>query len=144
MADLWHYRLNGFEIGPVPASEVRRLLQKGRLALDTPVRPEESTVWATAEKLGITVAAVVHVEPAPPVSEPAALESRPSTDWPVLALERLAPVGVPLGAALVADWGTRPVAGVGWVILASFAGIGLRILATGSRNLGVISRGGST
>jgi hypothetical protein len=143
MTDQWHYQLNGFEIGPVPASEVRRLLLKGRLAPDTPVRSEGSEVWATADRLRPPE------EPAASTAPPArnAQHDAPATlapsstigPWPIALLEKGAPPGIPLAVAAMLTW-ERPIWCLGALLLAGFAGVALRVVARAALDLDAIRR----
>ena len=50
MASRWYYKVMGEELGPVSATELRQLAQRGVLDLDAPVR-NESSDWVSAGKV---------------------------------------------------------------------------------------------
>ncbi len=89
----WFYQVNGFELGPVPTPEIQRLLQKGRIAPDTPVRREGDGSWRTADRLPVAD------DPAPR-SMVAAIRSRPAPRRRDV-LDRFAVLGIPIGVALI-------------------------------------------
>lgn len=117
MSEKYRYQVNGFELGPVPAVEVARLLRKGRVAPDTPVRPEAGGEWTTAERLGGSPRNEPNPAPAPN-SSPGAT---PGTPWHLVLLDRFAALGVPLGVALMVPW-ERPGFAAGALTLSVFAG----------------------
>jgi GYF domain 2 len=113
MPPLWYYQVNGFDLGPVPHSELHRLSQKGRIAPKTPVRRDGGD-WMDAEQaLGLDA------------NEPVARRVMP-VPWHIALLDRAAPFGIPLGMALL-PWGRVP-ACVGLVILSPFAVASFRLL----------------
>lgn len=113
MPTLWYYRVNGFDIGPVPQPELHRLSQKGRIAPKTPVRREGGD-WMDAEQaLGLDV------------DEAGARRGMPRP-WRMTLLDRVAPYAMPLGMALL-PW-SRVAACVGLVILSPFAVASFRLL----------------
>jgi hypothetical protein len=117
MTTLWFYQVNGFDLGPVPQSELHRLSQKGRIAPRTPVRPEGGD-WMEAEQaLGL-----------------GGKEAVGSRSGLITVLHRMAPFGIPMGMALL-PWG-RAAACVGLLILSPFAAASFRLLlgiATGRK-----------
>ena len=123
----WFYRINGFELGPVPPAEIRRLLQKGRIAPDTPARHERGGDWVTVERA---------VEP-----DDASIPHRPglAEPWHILLLERFAIFGIPIGIALSLPWG-RLAPSVGVMALTPFAVALIRLLVGIARDLGAIRR----
>jgi hypothetical protein len=117
----WFYQIQGFESGPVPLTEMSRLILKGRIKPDTLVRPDHGE-WVHAEK-------VTSLYPSPTVvPEP----------WHMILLERFAAFGIPLGVALI-PWG-RAASFVGLLILAVFAVALIRLLVQLVRELSAIRR----
>ncbi len=104
MAEVWYYEVNGFELGPVPTAEIHRLLAKGRVAADTPIRPHNGGQWKRVHD-------VTHVP---------RLANAKSDPWPVALLDRWAVVGIPLGVALILT-DQRPAFIAGMVLLTPFA-----------------------
>lgn len=137
MSERWHYQLNGFELGPVPATEILRLVRKGRLAADTPVRPEGEGAWSTAELLGGRDREAARS----PIAEPSSAPIAPSRDdrWHERFLDRVGPFGVPVGVALTLPW-DRPAWSVGALVHATIAGAWIRLLVGAARDLGAIRR----
>ena len=112
MPTLWYYRVNGFDLGPVPQPELLRFSQKGRIAPKTPVRREGGD-WMDAEQafgLGADVPVAGRAVPLP---------------WRITRLDRVAPFAIPLGMALL-PWG-RVAACLGLVIQSPFAVASLRL-----------------
>jgi hypothetical protein len=113
MPTLWYYRVNGFELGPVPQPELHRLSQKGRIAPKTPVRPEGGDWMDAEEALGLDASGPVD-------------RRVKQLRWRIILLDRVAPFGIPLGMALL-PWG-RVAAGAGLVILSPIAVASFRLL----------------
>jgi GYF domain 2 len=102
MPDVWFYEVNGFELGPVPTAEIKRLLAKGRVAADTPIRPENGGQW-------------LHVQDVARPKGPTITEH-----WHIVLLDRYALIGIPLAVALTLA-GNRPAFVAGMILLTPFA-----------------------
>lgn len=142
MSQRWHYQLNGFELGPVPEAEVRRLVQKGRLPPDAPVRPEGEGAWSTADRITGDVP-TQHVDSTIMDSTPTPTPTTVREGWHLGFLQRLGPWLVPLGVALMLPQ-ERPAWSLGALILATIAGALIRLLADAARDLGAIRQAGFT
>jgi hypothetical protein len=118
---VWFYQIQGFELGPVPLTEMSRLILKGRIKPDTLVR-QDSGEWVHAE-------AVTSLYPGPAEVPDA---------WLMILLERFAAFGIPSGVALL-PWG-RFASLVGLLILAVFAVALIRLLVELARDLRAIRR----
>jgi hypothetical protein len=115
----WQYQIQGFELGPVPLSEMSRLILKGRITPATLVR-EGGGEWVRAETL-----APLYPLPAT-TAEP----------WEMVLLGRFAVAGIPLGVALL-PWGPVPRA-AGSLVLAAFAVALVRLLVGMARDVTAI------
>jgi hypothetical protein len=112
----WYYQLQGFELGPVPLAEMRRLIQKGRITPGTFVR-QGGGGWVHAEK-----AEALREGEAAAGDEATAGPPR----WYVGLLGKPAAFGIPLGAALL-PWHRLSTA-AGLLILTPFAVASVRLL----------------
>ena len=51
MAESWHYKLMGEEIGPISSQQLKELAQNGTIDFDTPLRKSSSDSWNRASKV---------------------------------------------------------------------------------------------
>jgi len=51
MAETWHYKLMGDEIGPISSQQLKELAQNGTIEFDTPLRKSSSDSWNSASKV---------------------------------------------------------------------------------------------
>jgi hypothetical protein len=128
----WFYQLQGFALGPVPAAEMKRLIQKGRIAPDTFVR-QGNGPWVHAGKVEALNPSAVGGAPA----DPAAPGPEP---WHLRWLGRWGAWAVPVAVALMLP-GHRATTAAGWLVFGPVLAASVRLAVGVARDLRAIRHG---